>query len=72
MIKIDFISLWKEYWPNGKKLEFLLTYQIKNIKPRVLAKNPVIQAYYQKIDFIEKTCASYHFSQVITFYRHKL
>jgi len=33
------------------------------MKPRVLAKNHVIQAYYQKIDFIEKTCASYHFSQ---------
>ena len=41
----------------------LLTYQIKNMKLTLSiqssCKNHVIQAYYQKIDFIEKTCPSY-------------
>jgi len=40
-----------------------LTYQIKNMKLTLSiqssCKNHVIQAYYQKIDFIEKTCPSY-------------
>jgi len=40
------------------KIDFLLTYQMKNMKLTLsiqgLAKNHVIQAYYQIIDFIEK------------------
>ena len=40
-----------------------MTYQIKNMKLTLSiqssCKNHVIQAYYKKFDFIEKTCPNY-------------
>ena len=52
----------KKNWPNGKKIHFLLTFQIKSAKltPCIqsFCKKHAIQAYYQKIDFIEKTWLS--------------
>ena len=54
------------YWPTKKidqtvkKLTFCWPFKLKTrnvlLVCRVLAKKHVIQAYCQKIDFIEKTC----------------
>ena len=50
------------------KIDFLLTFQIKNTKLasciQSYCKKHVIQAYYQKIDFIEKTCPNYDLSTI--------
>ena len=48
----------KKNWPNGKKLSFYWPFKLKTqnllLVSRVLAKKNVIQAYYQKLNFIEK------------------
>ena len=46
---------WLFYWPIKLRIWNLL------FLSSVLAKNHVIQAYYQKIDFIEKACPSHHY-----------
>ena len=40
----------------GKQLNFLLTLQIQNSTVLFVSRVFAIQAHYQKIDIIEKTC----------------